>query len=81
MDTINLTPFIHFIYPRQSFHAVMMTESAEELKLELVTETVLAGGYGDGGRKKRPTVLLIGLVYGHFFKQGITLARITGLSD
>jgi len=33
MDTINLTPFNHTIYSRQSFHAVMMTESGEELKL------------------------------------------------
>ncbi len=54
MDTINLAPFNHTIHSRQSFHTVMMTESAEELKLELVVETALAGGYGDGGRKKGP---------------------------
>ena len=33
MDTINLAPFNHTIYSRQSFHVVMMTESQEELKL------------------------------------------------
>ena len=33
MDTINLAPFNHTIYSRQSFHVVMMTESGEELKL------------------------------------------------
>ena len=33
MDTINLAPFNHTIYSRQSFHTEMMTESGEELKL------------------------------------------------
>ena len=81
MDTIKLAPFNYTIHSLQSFHTVMMTESAEELKLELVVETALAGGYGDEGRGKRPSVLLVGLVYAQFFKQGITLLRIIGLSD
>ena len=57
MNTIKLAPFNHTIHSLKSFHTVIMTESAEELKLELVVETALAGGYGDGGREKRPTVL------------------------
>ena len=81
MDTIKLAPFNHTIHSLQSFHTVMLTESAEELKLELVVETALVGAHGDGGREKRPTVLLVGLVYAQFFKQGITLVRTTGLSD
>ena len=75
MDTINLAPFNHTIYSRQSFHAVMMTESLEELKLELVVETALAGGYGDGGREKRPTVLLVGLVYAQFLSRASHLCE------
>ena len=53
MDTINLAPFNHTIYSRQSFHVVMMTESGEELKLVGGGEPVRGLGKGsnpdDGG--------------------------------
>ena len=75
MDSIKLAPFNHTIHSLQSFHTVMMTESAEELKLELVVETALAGGYGDGGREKRPTVLLVGLVYAQFLSRASHLCE------
>jgi hypothetical protein len=75
MDSIKLAPFNHTIHSLQPFHTVMMTESAEELKLEFVIETALAGGYGDGGREKRPTVLLVGLVYAQFLSRASHLCE------
>ena len=75
MDSIKLAPFNHTIHSLQPFHTVMMTESAEELKLELVVETALAGGYGDGGRENRPTVLLVGLVYAQFLSRASHLCE------
>jgi len=76
MDTIKLAPFNHTIHVVLLFHTVMMTESVEELKLELVVETALAGVYGDGERKKRSTVLLVGLVYARFLSRASHLCEL-----
>ena len=51
MEATNLGPLGHTIHSRQSFHIVMMTEIAEELKLELEIEIAPASGYGDEGKE------------------------------